>query len=69
MCKKDCNWNSCICICENNKHLKRIVDESVVLCDGITNGTSSVSTNVTNTIPTYVTSIVPINSDEKNSKI
>ena len=57
--------NPCTCICENSKHLIRIVNDSVILCDEITNDSNSVSTNVKNTILTYVTSTVPINSDHK----
>ena len=37
ICKNDYNWNSCTYICENSKHLKRIVDDSGILCDEITN--------------------------------
>ena len=35
MCKKGKSWNSSICICENNEHLKSIVDDSVIECSEI----------------------------------
>ena len=45
MCKKDDSWNPTIFICENNKDLKSIVDDSVIVRDEIINVTDSVSTN------------------------
>ena len=57
------------CICENNKHLKRIVYNSVIVCDEIINATDSVSTIVTNTITTNVASTISINSDDKRVSI
>ena len=41
MCKKDNSWNSSICICENNKYLKSIVDDSVIACSEIINAMDS----------------------------
>ena len=38
------------------------------MCDEITNGTDSVSTDVTNTISTNVTSTASINYDKKYKK-
>ena len=35
MCKKVNSWNSSICICENNEHLKSIADDSVIACSEI----------------------------------
>ena len=32
-CKKDYNWNPTICICENDNYLKKIADNSVIVCD------------------------------------
>ena len=66
-CKKDYSWNPSICICDNSRYLKCIVDESVIVCDEIVNVKDSASTNVTNTLSTNetnVTSTVPINSDD-----
>ena len=45
VCKKDYSWNPSIFICENNKYLKSIVNDSVIVCDEIINVTGSVSTN------------------------
>ena len=54
-----------MCICDNSKYLKSIVDDSVIECDEVINFRDSVSTNVTNTISKNVTVTVPINSDDK----
>ena len=50
MCKKDYSWNPSNYICENTRHLKCIVDDSVIMCDEVKNFTDSVSTNMTNSI-------------------
>ena len=55
-CKKDYSWNPSACVCEKSKYLKRIVDDSVIVCDYILNVTDSVSINVTNAISRNVTS-------------
>ena len=34
-CEKDYSWNPSICICENSKYLKSVVDTSVTKCDTI----------------------------------
>ena len=59
VCKKDYSWNPSTCICQDSKHLKRIVDYSYskIACDEIIYVTDIVSTNVTST--------VSINSDDK----
>ena len=46
-CKKDYSWNPSKCICENDKYLKNIIDESVIKFDEIINITSNIPTNVT----------------------
>ena len=66
-CKKDYNWNSSTCICENCKYLKSIINESVIVWDEIKNVGDS-ATNVTNNISTNVTSTVPITSDDEKVK-
>ena len=57
-CKKDYSWNPSACVCEKSKYLKRIVDDSVIVCDYILNVTDSVSINVTNAISRNVTSTI-----------
>ena len=37
-----------ICICENSRYLKRVVDDLVIVCNEIKSVTDSVSTNGTN---------------------
>ena len=32
MCKKDYSWNPSICICENGKYLRSILDGSKIVC-------------------------------------
>ena len=49
--------------CRHYRHLKTIVDNSVIVCDEVISIIDSVSTNVTNTISTNVTSTVSTNSD------
>ena len=34
-CKKYYSWNPSTCICENDKYLKRLVDDSKIMCDEI----------------------------------
>ena len=36
VCYKDYIWNPSTCSCENGKHLASIMDDSVILCDEIT---------------------------------
>ena len=50
-------------------YLKSIVDNSVITCVEIKNGTDSVSTNWTNTISINVMSTVSLNSDNKKENI
>ena len=47
-------WNPITCICENSKHLKRIVDTSVIAYDEIISFMDIVSTKMTNTMVTNV---------------
>ena len=49
-CKKDYSRNSSTCICENSKHLKHIVDNSVIACDEIIYVMDIVSTNMINAV-------------------
>ena len=36
---KDYIWNPATCSCENDKHLASIIDDSVITCDEVTEGT------------------------------
>ena len=65
-CKRKNSCNLSTCICENIRHLKSIVGDSVIVCDEVVSITNSVSTNVTNTIPTNVTNSISIKSVIKN---
>ena len=49
-CTKVYSWNSGTCIFENNKYLKSIADNPVIVCDEIRKTADSVFTNVTNTL-------------------
>ena len=44
--QRNYSWNPSICIFENSKYLKHIVDDSVIVCDEIINVMNKVSTNV-----------------------
>ena len=46
------NFTSSPSICDNNKNLKYIIKDSLIVCQYIIHATENVSTNVTNTIPT-----------------
>ena len=48
------SWNSSTWICKYSKHLKSIVDDSVLVRDEIISVMNSVSMNITNTMPTIV---------------
>ena len=50
-------WNPATCICESGKYLQSIIDNSLIMCDEITNAVHSESANVI--------SAVSINSDDK----
>ena len=52
------NYDKCIYICENSKHLKHIADDSVIVCDDIIYVMNIIPTNMRNTIPTNMTSII-----------
>ena len=39
ICDKDYIWNPATCSCENDKHLASIIDDSVITCDEVTEGT------------------------------
>ena len=64
-CKKDYSRNPSACICENDRYLKSIVDDSVVVCNEFIGVMDSVSTSVTNTLLTNVMITVSTNSDDK----
>ena len=64
-CKKDYSWNRSICICENSKYLKSIVDTSVTGYDEIIIVMDIVPTKKKNTIETNITSITSINCHSK----
>ena len=63
------NYDKCICICENSKHLKHIFDDSVVACDDIIYVINIIPTNMANTIPTNMTSIISANVPKNNEWI
>ena len=44
ICKKGYIWNPTICICENNKHLASIIDDSMITYDEIIEETKTVAT-------------------------
>ena len=69
MCKKDYCWNPSTCICENDKYLKRIIDDSVIVCDEIINVMDIVLTDVVSTIATNGTSTMSINCNNKKFQI
>ena len=48
--QKHYSWNLATCICENSKHLKRVVDDSVIACDEFIYVVDIISTNSTNTM-------------------
>ena len=45
-CEKGYIWNPATYICKNSEYLARIINDSVIMCDGIINTADSVSTNV-----------------------
>ena len=49
MCEKDYIWNPNTCICDNDKYLTSIIDDSVIMLDEII---KVKETNPTKTIPT-----------------
>ena len=46
--EKDYSWNPIICICENSKYLKGVIDTSVTKCDEIVIVMNTLSTKKTN---------------------
>ena len=52
VCKKDSIWNATTCECKNEKHLARMIDESVITFDEIINAVAKFSDKETKTIPT-----------------
>ena len=62
--KRDYSWSPSICICENDKYLKSVPDDSKNVYHEIINVMGIVSTNVANTISTNVST----NSDDKEVK-
>ena len=61
--KKDYSWNPSVCICENSRYLKNIVDSVIVLVE-IVNIIDSVSTNMTTTISRNVKRTASVHSDD-----
>ena len=59
--EKHYSWNPSICICENSKYLKSVVDTSVTKCDTIVIVLNNLSTKKTKSITTNVTSTALIN--------
>ena len=59
--EKDYSWNPSICIRENSKYLKSVVDTSVTKCDTIVIVLNNLSTKKTKSITTNVTSTALIN--------
>ena len=48
ICEKDYIWNPSICICENQKYLASIMDNSTIICDeviDVDDKTKTISTN------------------------
>ena len=45
-CKKDYIWNPSISICGNSRYLKRVINDSVVVCDKIISVADSISANM-----------------------
>ena len=46
ICEKDHIWNPATCICENAKYLASFIDDdSVIMCDEITEETKTIPTN------------------------
>ena len=52
VCKKDSIWNATTCECKNEKHLARMIDESVITFDEIMTAAAKFSDKETKTIPT-----------------
>ena len=48
-------------ICENSKHLERIVDDSVIVYNEVMNVMDILPTNVANAIPTNMTNTMSTN--------
>ena len=64
-CKKHCmckkySWNFRICICENSRYLKSIIDTLVSVCNEIINATDNVTANLTNAILPNMTNTISI---------
>ena len=55
------SWNPSTCICENSKHLKSIVDTSVIKCDKIITVFDIRSTKKANNIAINATNTASIN--------
>ena len=43
MCKKDYTWNHPKCSCKNARYAENIIDDSIVICDEITETTKTVT--------------------------
>ena len=44
ICEKDYIWNIATCTCENGKYLANFIDDSVIMCDEITEETKTIPT-------------------------
>ena len=53
-CEKDYSWNPRTCICENNKYLESVTDNSVTECDEIVTAMDNLSTKKENAKATKV---------------
>ena len=52
-------WNPVTCSCENGKCIGSVIDDSVIMCDGIIEETKNILTK------TVLTKTVPRNFNEK----
>ena len=59
------SWSLSTCICENNKYLKSVANNSVTECDEVIIVMNNISTKRTNTMTTNVRSTAPMNCQYK----
>ena len=45
--KNICIWNPATCSCKNGKYVESIIDDSVIMCDGIMEETKTIPTKST----------------------
>ena len=67
-CKKGYNWNPSLCVFENCKYLKIVVNYPKSVCSEIIYIMDIVSTNVTIIISAKVTSTILTNSDDTQAR-